>query len=424
MDVPGQGIVFQPVALLRRESGEAGLQAAEEVLRLKAGAQRLHGPHNEGQGRGLQNIAAAALVGRDAVALKDALQQKLVVPHIPGAHTDVPVAAFAPRHQPPDGGGALLHLGIGVRCFQQPDGLRLPLPGLGRAQEAPLQAAEWAVLTRRFNVKHFRLTASLFRQPEKGVPGAVRGVEELAAPAPLLPQQGDGDAPPLPQQVGKHLLLLGREVAEAIQEEVHALCDMGLLQVVAELAHPVPGVQARPLQPRLIGPVEEAQVPELFPGGAGQFLPPAAQILRRDGKALELVKEVQHPREESRLPGGTAVELQLRRHLAQGLLQRQELAPLVQRDIGQSPGDGEHPGPQPPEAQDLGVAAGGVAAGAAEVHLRRVGGMLRHQQHLPGGIPQCCDPSQHPLRLSALRPAHKDRQHGEPPFRFSRPILP
>ena len=128
MDVPGQGIVLQPVALLRRETG---LQATEEVLGLKAGAQGLHGPCDESQGRGLQDIAAAALVDRDAVALKNALQQELIVPHVPGAHADVPVAALALRRQLSDGGGALLHLGIGVRSLQQADGLRLPLPGLG-----------------------------------------------------------------------------------------------------------------------------------------------------------------------------------------------------------------------------------------------------------------------------------------------------
>ena len=43
---------------------------------------------------------------------------------------------------------------------------------------------------------------------------------------------------------------------------------------------------------------------------------------------------------------------------------------------------------QPPKAQHLGMTAGGIAAGAAHVHLRLVGGMLRHQQDLLGCSPQ------------------------------------
>ena len=44
VDVPGQSIVLQPVALLRREPGETGLQAAEEILGLKASTMKIAEP--------------------------------------------------------------------------------------------------------------------------------------------------------------------------------------------------------------------------------------------------------------------------------------------------------------------------------------------------------------------------------------------
>ena len=99
-----------------------------------------------------------------------------------------------------------------------------PFQGWAEPKKHLLQPPErTALVAPGVEVQGLRLTAGLFRQPEKGVPGAVRDIEELAAPALLLPQQGHGDAPPLPQQDGEHLLLLGGEVAEAVQEEVHAL---------------------------------------------------------------------------------------------------------------------------------------------------------------------------------------------------------
>ena len=97
-------------------------------------------------------------------------------------------------------------------------------------------------------------------------------------------------------------------------------------------------------------------------------------------------------------------------------MQRQQLAAGVQRHLCHSTGDGEHPLPQPPEAEDLRVTAGGIAAYPAQIHLRLVGGVLRHQQDLPAGIPQFSDPAEHLFRFSRFGPAHQDRQHGGTSF--------
>ena len=161
----------------------------------------------------------------------------------------------------------------------------------------------------------------------------------------------------------------------------------GGLQRLAELGHPVPGVKAGAVQPGLIGPVQQAQVQQLVPAGPLDLPGLAVQQLRGHVVAAQLVEEVQQLLEEGRLPGGAAVDLQQRRHLHQGLLQGQQLAAGVQRHLGGAAGEGQHPVAQAAEAEDLRMAAGGVPAEAAQVHLRLVGGVLRHQQDLPAGSP-------------------------------------
>ena len=68
-----------------------------------------------------------------------------------------------------------------------------------------------------------------------------------------------------------------------------------------------------------------------------------------------------------------------------------KLAAAVQRHLGRAAGDAQDPVPQPPKAQHLGMAAGGGAAGPAQVHLRLVGGVLRHQKNLLAPVPQLRD---------------------------------
>ena len=89
--------------------------------------------------------------------------------------------------------------------------------------------------------------------------------------------------------------------------------------------------------------------------------------------------------------GGTPVHLHDRNHGAQGLLQQEQLASGVQGHPGKTAGNGQHPVTEPPEAEHFGVAAGSIPTNAAQVDLRLVGCMLRHQQDLLAGIPQVRD---------------------------------
>ncbi|CDC67993.1 unknown [Oscillibacter sp. CAG:155] len=161
--------------------------------------------------------------------------------------------------------------------------------------------------------------------------------------------------------------------------------------MVAQLAHPVPGIQAGPVQPGLIGAVEQTQVQQLVPGGPLHFPCSGVQHLGGDFITVQLVDQIQQLLQKGRLLRGATVYRQHGRDLREGLLQRQQLSPCIQRHLGRPAGNSQHPVPQPPEAEHFRVAAGGVPADPAQIHLRLVGGVLRHQQDLAAVVPQCPD---------------------------------
>ena len=421
VDLPGEDIVFQQVALLRRQSRQAGLQPTEHVLVLKAVLQGGEDAGDEAPHGLFQHVAAAAQVGGDLIPLEHRLDDALVVRHVPGGHGNVPVAALSRRHQVSDIRRRLLHLGEGGVRLPDADGTAVPFVGFPLSEEVPLQMAQSRVVGtgQRPDLPG---TARLLRQPRQLVPGAEGDLEHLLG-AVRLPQQRDGDGPGLPRYGLQHLPLLGVEVGEAVQKHVLAEDVAGGSQRLAEPGHPVPGVKAGTVQPGLIRPVQQAQIQQLVPAGPLDLPGLALQQRRGHAVAAQLVKEVQQLLQKRRLLGGAAVDLQQRSHLPQGLLQRQQLAAGVQRHLGGAAGQGQHPVTQTAEAEDLRMAAGGIPAEAAQVHLRLVGGMLRHQQDLLAGIPQFPDLAEHLFRFSRFGPAHQDRQHGGTSFaRFQKSL--
>ena len=115
--------------------------------------------------------------------------------------------------------------------------------------------------------------------------------------------------------------------------------------MVAQLAHAVPGIEPRTQQPGFVGGVQEAQVPELFPGGPGDGPGLLLQHLRRHLVAPQLIQQIQHLLQKGRFPGGAAVHPQHRGHFPHSLLQCQELAAGIQRYLGKAPGNAQHPVP-------------------------------------------------------------------------------
>ena len=421
MDLPGEDIVLQLVALLRRQSRQAGLEPAEHVLVLKAVLDGGEDAGHQAPHRLFQHVAAAAQIHGDLIPLEHRLDDPLVVGHVPGGHGDVPVAALPRRRQRADVRRRLLHLGVGGVRLPDADGGAVPPIGLALAEEIPLQMAQGGALPAGEGL-HGPPPSGLLRQADQLVTGAEGGPEHLLG-ALRLPQQRHGHGPRLPQQDLQGPPLLGVEVGEPVQEDVLVPAVAGGLQRLAELGHPVPCVKAGAMEPGLISPVQQAQVQQLVSAGPLDLPGLGVQQLRGHIVAAQLVEEVQQLLEERRLPGGTAVDLQQRRRLHQGLLQRQQLAAGVQRHLGGAADGRQHPVAQAAEAQHLRVAAGGVPAEAAQVHLRLVGGVLRHQQDLPAIVSQLRDAAEHLFRFSRFGPAHQDRQHGGTSFARFQKIL-
>ena len=256
----------------------------------------------------------------------------------------------------------------------------VPLIGQGFAEEMALQVAQGGGVPGGEGFHPDRLPLPL-RQAAEAVQGAEGGLEHLLF-AVRLPQEGDGEAVGLAEEDGEAAALLSGEIGEAVDADILIQGVAGFLQAVAELGHIVPGVQAGAEEAGLIGGVKKAQVPELVMGGPGDGLGLLVEGFGGDLVAPQLVEEVQKLAEKGGLPGGAAVNRQLRQDLQQGFFQGEELAPGVQGYLGRAAGDGEDPVREAAEAQDLGKAAGGIAAGPAQVHLRLVGGVLGHQENL------------------------------------------
>ena len=101
-------------------------------------------------------------------------------------------------------------------------------------------------------------------------------------PAIRLSQQRHSDRPGLPQKDRQRPPLLGVEIGKAVNKNILAAGVSGVLQTVAQLRHPIPGVHARLPQTSLISAVQQTQVTELVMGRSRDILGLGVQILRRD----------------------------------------------------------------------------------------------------------------------------------------------
>ena len=394
MDVPGNHIVFQEVALPIAQPRKAGLEPAEHILVLITACHRVHGPSDQGNDRFLQDIAAAAKVHRHAVASKNTFNDRLIIPQIPGSHGDIPEAVLSRANQREDLGSNIFRLR--KRRVGPVDGcpLAVSLPGPAAAEKGGGQISQSRSGLWGGEVVDLTGNTAPLSQPYQTVPGPEPLAEDLQR-AVLLPHEGNGNGFRPPKEDGDHLLLLGCKIGKSVQEHVMIVNIARFLQVIHQLGHQIPPVLSLPVQPRLIGGIDQSQIPQLLPGEALQGGVQLPQPLRLHPVSLELIKECHQLSQKGSLPGGPGIHRQLWQHLLERQLHHKELTSGVQCAIRQASGERQHPVGQQPEAQHLPVTGGGGTAGAAQIHLRLVGGMLRHQQQLGAGIPQPPDLLQH-----------------------------
>ena len=257
-----------------------------------------------------------------------------------------------------------------------------------------------------FTDKHFHctLTVCQCRHALQSLPLPQRVLEQLRVG--LIPQQRHRQALRLPQRRGQNILLHPVEVGEPVHIHVLARQIVRCGQRIAQLLHPRPGIEPIAPQPCVVGAVDQRRRPQLLPGRAVHIRHLRHQLLRRHPVGIQLIGQ-RHQLPQKRRPLRGPCE---HRQPPADLLQRpphgQQLAAFVQRHIRQAAGLGQHPGSQVPEAQYLRVAAGRGAADAAEIQLRLVGGVLRHQQNLRALPPLLLQRLQHQPALSGSRSSH------------------
>lgn len=127
---------------------------------------------------------------------------------------------------------------------------------------------------------------------------------------PVQPVRGEGDRHGLrlPQEGPQHQPLLGREVREAVDIDIHATGIAAFLQTLGQPCDAVPRVGRRPRGKRLIGAKNQPQIPELFPLPTLHRLARPGQVVRKDLILLAFVQRGQQSCEESRFPGGTGID--------------------------------------------------------------------------------------------------------------------
>ena len=109
---------------------------------------------------------------------------------------------------------------------------------------------------------------------------------------------------------------------------------------------------------------------------------------------------------------GPSEHLQIAVQLLQAAAHGQQLAAVVQRHVRQSSGLSQHAGGKTLKAEHLRITAGRGAAGAAQIQLRLMGSVLRHQQQLRAVLPLPGHGLQHTGGFAASRASDPDGQHG------------
>ena len=170
VNIPGDDVILQPVALPVGDAGESGLQPPEHVLVLIAPRYRVQRTGQQAQHRLLQHVAAAAEVDRYAVAFENIFDGSGVIVQVPGRHGDIPKAAPPAPHQLKDLCGHILHLGEHTLRLHQLHSGAVPPPGPDGTEKALCQMLQGSF---RFGGRHglrFAGNSASGRQPLQPLP--------------------------------------------------------------------------------------------------------------------------------------------------------------------------------------------------------------------------------------------------------------
>ena len=288
-NVPLDDVVFQQVALLRRKSREAGLEAAEHILVLKASAHRVKRAEQQRRHAAAQNIAAPRTVERDAAAREYGVQHRLRSVHIARGDGNIAEAVALAAHQTQNFRGDPLRLVVSGGGFIQPQLLRWLVPADIAAEEMLLHMTER--IARRAAAQHL-LRAGNARIPRKSVKLLAYAQalgEQLAVAAVAEQRHGDAFCPL--EQNAQDVPLAAREVGKAVEKNVLIVGVAGGRKVFLQLLQPVARIAPALVELGKIRAVEQRHIAQPLAALARDGLGLFRQHLRRDGIGLQFFDE-------------------------------------------------------------------------------------------------------------------------------------
>ena len=416
-DVPVVDIALEPVAFVFADGRKAGFEEGEHRPLLIA-QDRLQGAQEGRDERLFEQRRVRRAVDGDAGAGEKRLHGKRAGGFI--GHTDGKIAVA----QAGGRSGADLPRGIGTGG--------LPAAGLdernilrrtGLCRAAEKQAIQPGLHRRVAGGPGGHATDSGF----DALPGSqllqalFRLVAGLAGSLfTAAGQDADVDGFRVGEDGGEDLLLQGGKVGEAVEEDGAAVQKIRLVQQIAQAHLARDGVAAAGFADGKIALVQQGQLRHLLREPPFKPRSGGVQGVGRDAGGQQLLHERAELAEKIRPGHDGGVEFQLLAYLLGGKIEGQHAAVFVQIFLANAAADGKHPRSQPREAQNLRIAADGIAAAGAERALGLMGILLGDDEDLAGdaGPGVFADLIEDPHGIGRpVRPA-EDLQHGRASFGF------
>ena len=412
-DLPTHHIVFQQVAIVFADTGQSRFEIAEHIFVFKAAGHSIHSAEQHGDHRLFQNIAAAADVGRNSGPGKGIVQDRTVKLHVPCCHANIPVAELAAAHQLQNAGCRPLTLGIGSPRLPQFNSLRSTLPRLIASEEMGFQMFQCGSSVAG-EIQDLALHPSPLGHPHQPLALTHRIVEKLFVS--FLSQQRDGHAVGLAEDDLQNALFRPVKEGKSVQIDIFAPQIAALLQPVPQLLQAGSHISSLAVQAGIVGRKEHGHIPQLVTGVVLHVLHLLPQRFRCNLIGVEFIGQFHQLTQKTGALAGTGKDLQLALQLLQRHAHGQQLTAVIQREIGAAARFTQHTGGQILKAQHLRITGCRRTQCTAQVQLRFVGNMLRHQQYLLALVSPGGHGFQYTCRLAAAGPSDPDRQHGSPPF--------
>ena len=262
--LPFVDVIAQQVAVLAAQSGQARAHVADQIVHVPAALQDLIGEREQRGQRLLQQLAAAGGKEGDPVMPEDALERAAVVLKAAHSDGDVPPAAALVPHQLQHARCRGLALGGDALGGGEADRGLFPLPALARPGEHVLaEKAQGVGFGSAAQALRPRRHAQFPRRVQQAAAGDAREREDLAALLEIVHGHADRELHALSEQRAQHLLLLPREIDEAVHIDVILRPEIGVRELLGQHRQAVGGVGPAARGDRVKGALDQRQIAQL-----------------------------------------------------------------------------------------------------------------------------------------------------------------